>query len=113
MSSSRAGRAPMCPVRPEHSTTDAKISEAKAAEGDEVEDELVKRADDLKRRIEHLEDKKHYNHLFTLLSGLDRCDSKWKITSDLKSNSFEISSLSSALSSSPSQAHLRIDFHSS
>ena len=47
----------MCPVRPEHNTTNADIDEAKAAEGDEVEDELVRRADDLKRRIEDLEDK--------------------------------------------------------
>ena len=57
MSSTRAGEAPMCPVRPEHRPTEATNNQAEAEKGDEVEDEMVKKADELCRRIEELEDK--------------------------------------------------------
>ena len=57
MSSGRAGRAPICPVRPEHQNTNAIDTQGEVEGGDEVKDELVTRADDLLRRIKELEEK--------------------------------------------------------
>ena len=56
MSSSRAGHAPMCPVRPEHETSNT-TTNMEEAECDQVEDELIQRAESLKKRIEELEEK--------------------------------------------------------
>ena len=56
MSSTRAGQAPMCPVRPEQATNATTTTE-EAEEGDEVKDELVKRAEELDKRIGELENK--------------------------------------------------------
>ena len=56
MSTECSGQEPICPVRPEHETTTTTHS-AGEAECDTVEDELAKRADNLKKRIEELEDK--------------------------------------------------------